>query len=416
MEKFLSETLNTIGENKISSEILAELVYMYRTIMSMNSAWQSIATELVYNSIKSHLNLQSIEINDTHQMNQLIGSLSILGGYIESYHLGSLIKIQMNDEPALALIIEIDETKKPYVIQYFEKNQIESMPIDKLQLQIDVLPPNCNDSILDTLGNFIQIDTSENNTLMLLQLKRRSMSVLYHLLNDKKLIEIFMNKPYASILAKLCLLTEKTRRQPKDLKVFNQHHLEQYSLSLDKCEIIEDKDSIPTIDSDNSFIWNTKEIIRDQLILDALSIPVNGWKPYASQSEIESFKKGRIGNEEISIVSMPRNIVDLQIIEECGNKHKFRGRIAPNYETTRVSFPTFILDNLQLTEGKWYYCVRFRDLQSGPGPGPGPGPGGTGSGTGTKILLFTGTGSGTGTKILILPGPGPGPKFSSWSR
>ena len=169
-----------------------------------------------------------------------------------------------------------------------------------------------------------------------------------------------MDKPYAPILAKLCLLTEKIRHQPKDLQLFNRRHLEQYCLSLDQCQVVEEKDhSIPTTDSKDLFIWNTKGFPRDQAILDALAIPVNGWKPYASQSEIELLGKGRIGDEEISIVPVPRNIVDLKAIEECGNKHRFRGRIAPDSETAHVRFPTFVLDNLRLTEGKWYYCVRL---------------------------------------------------------
>ena len=199
IEKFLSETLNTISEEKTSVEIQAELIDMYRIIMSIDSSWRAAATDLVLHSINSYLNVSSIETNDRNQINQLSASLSILGGSIESYRLGSLVKIDMNDEGALALMIEIDQTEKPYVIQYFETNQIESVSTDKLRLECAVLPPNSNDSILDTLGDFIQIDTSKNDTLIFSQLKRRSLSVLYHLLTNKRSIEIFMNKPYASV-------------------------------------------------------------------------------------------------------------------------------------------------------------------------------------------------------------------------
>ena len=45
-----------------------------------------------------------------------------------------------------------------------------------------------------------------------------------------------MKKPYASIIAKLCLFIIKNHRQPTDLRVFNKQHLEQYCLSLDTCE------------------------------------------------------------------------------------------------------------------------------------------------------------------------------------
>ena len=368
IKNFLIEVLNSINESTTS----AELIYMYRTIMSIDSSWQLIATEFVFDSIKSYLNLNSIETNDPNEMNRLLASLCILGGYIEPYRLGSIVKVEMDkkimsDEPSFALIIEID-SETSYTIQYFQTNQIESISKDKLQVEIDVPPPNLlllpipNDSIIDLLGDFIQIDTSTSQSILLLQLKRRCISILYYLLNDKKLIEIFMNKPYASMIAKLCVL-DKTYRQPTDLREFNKQHLEQYSLSLDTCERlkkiieIENKESILSDDK-----WNMNEINCNQLIIDTLSTSVlkyNGWKPYVSNEEMDYFKQGRIGKEEISIVPIPRNIMKSEAIQECGIKHRFRGRIAPDYENANTYFPTFIIDNLQLSEGKWYYCVRL---------------------------------------------------------
>ena len=362
IEKFLMEVLNSISDSTTAQEIKAELIFMYRTIMSIKSSWQIISTEFVFDTIKLNLNLNPIE------MNKLLSSLFILGGYIEPYRLGSIVK-KTNDDSSLALIIEIDSNANDisYTIQYLQTNEIESVSMDKLQLEIDVSPPNLLllpvsiDAILDILGDFIQIDTSTNESLLLLKLKRHCFSIFYHILNEKKLVEIFMDKPYASVIAKLCVsnLLEKTRRQLSDLRVFNKQHLEQYCLSLDNCERlkqiiqIEKKDKTSTIDK--------SEINPDQLVIDTLSTSVlkyNGWKPYASKEDLNVFKNGRIGSDEITINSIPRNIFGPEIIQECGTKHRFRGRIVTGTNPTSYYFPTFTIDNLQLTEGKWYYCVR----------------------------------------------------------
>ena len=376
IEKFLIEVLNTIGENGISQEILAELVYMYRTIMSVNSSWQLMAAEIVFDSIQSHLNLNSIESNDTHQMNKLLASLCIVGGYIEPYRLGSIVKAEIDkettDEPLPALIIEIDpNAESPYTVQYLQKNQIESVIMDKFQLDIDVPPPNLlslpisKDSVLDTLGHFIQIDTTTSNSLVLLELKRRCVSILHYLLNDKILVELFMEKPYASVLAKLCICDSQLLT---DLRAFNKPHLEQYCLSLDTCERLKQIKETENLTETNEKLnssptsWSVNEINRDPLIMNALSVPASkygGWKPYASEEEIKFFRQGRLGKDEISLVSFPRHIADPEAVLECGTKHRFRGRIEPKEENTRLSFPTFFLDNLQLSEGKWYYCIRL---------------------------------------------------------
>ncbi|CAF4352488.1 unnamed protein product [Rotaria sp. Silwood2] len=208
-------------------------------------------------------------------------------------------------------------------------------------------------SLFDALGYIIQVDTSTTESLILLELKRRSMSTLDYLLNDKNLVEIFIEKPYASIIAKLSMHDSlfKNHSLPVDLRLFNQKHLEQYCLSLDTCvrsnEIIETKNSSSNDETtqdtiimqnpdDTPFtIWNHDEFNQNLLIVNALSISAlkyNGWKPYTSKSEIEPFENGRIGDKEISIVSLPRGL---------------------NLTTGRIAgiFPTVIVDDLQLTEG-----------------------------------------------------------------
>ena len=364
IDKFLTDSLKTIGQKDTSSEILEELIDMYHSIMSINSSWKTLASGFIFDSIRSYLNLTSIEMNESNEMNQLTASLAILGGFIPSFRLGSIVNIGSNDEAPLALIINIniEESNKTYQIQYFQTNEIEIVSIDKLQHADDILPPLTDDSILDTLGEFIQTDSSKTNSLMFIQLKRRVISVLYHLLTKKNFIEIFMEKPYATILAQLAF-SNSSMTLPKDLRVFNQEHLEQYSLSLDRCTITDDQpvdeDSTPTTSSANISIWNPKAITPNPLISAALSVPINGWKAYASQPEIEPFKKGRMGPNEMSIVPVPENAVTMEAIEECGNKHQFRGRLAPTHQNAHNHDPTFVFDHLYLTEGNWYYCVRL---------------------------------------------------------
>ena len=64
-------------------------------------------------------------------------------------------------------------------------------------------------------------------------------------------------------------------------------------------------------------IWNDDEINHDQLIIDSLSTSVlkyNGWKPYVSKEEIEFFKKGRIGNDEIQLFQCHVHIANTEAI------------------------------------------------------------------------------------------------------
>ena len=82
IENFVVEILNTIGENIVSPVVLSELIYFYRTIMSVSSSWQTKASQLVWNSIKSSLNLISLENNDADEMKTLLGSLRVLGVYM----------------------------------------------------------------------------------------------------------------------------------------------------------------------------------------------------------------------------------------------------------------------------------------------------------------------------------------------
>ncbi|CAF1293234.1 unnamed protein product [Rotaria sordida] len=417
MKNLLDEFLLSIGNNftkqNMTSETINELINIYRIIISIKSPWQMMAIQFVYNSIISCVNeikMKSLKIIDTIEMNHVFASLSILGGSIPQYYLGTIVRVYPDTESNefdLALIIDINPENQnsdssevlPYFIQYLQTNKTEWIAAEKLQIQVDNLPlnlfisTNINDSntiihsLLDALGYIIQIDTSTTESLILLELKRRSMSSLDYLLNDKKLVEIFMEKPYASVIAKLsmhaCLF--KKHLLPADLRLFNQKHLEKYCLSLDASvwsnEIIETENDNYTIsNNDNqSFqsttiiqnpddtlltVWNHDEFNQNSMIVDALSISAlkyNGWKPYASKSEIKSFEHGRIGDKEISIVSIPRNSVDSNLLEECGDKHRFKGKI--NLTTGRLFgvFPTFIVDDLQLTEGKWYYCVRLPD-------------------------------------------------------
>ncbi|CAF3840928.1 unnamed protein product [Rotaria sordida] len=409
IETFFKEILSCIGNSFTSQQpplyIITELIYFYRTVMSMKSSWQMMATKLIFDTIissQNKINLELFKTDDKNQMNCLIASLCILGGYIQPYCLASIVKVyndEDNNEFQLALIIETNmntnDSDLPdglsYVIQYLETNKIETVTIDKLQIEIDVPPPNLlllpniNEtniaihSLFDALAYFIQIDTLKKEPVLLLQLQRHSMAVLCHILNDKTLIDIFMQKPYASIIIKLSISDSMSEnyRQLSDLQLMNKQHLEQYCLSLDTYlrlneivhydngnsnELLHDMIVVNSKHKSSAYIWNHDQINRNQLIVNALSTSVfkyNGWKPYASEIEIESFKSGRIGSNELRIVPMPLDTSDSRVFEECGNNHKFKGRVSPSLENTKTSFPTYIIDDVRVSEGKWYYCVKI---------------------------------------------------------
>ncbi|CAF3541029.1 unnamed protein product [Rotaria sordida] len=405
MNKLLNNFLFSIGDSytsqAIASETVTELIYIYRTIMSYKSPWQMMATQLIFDSIISssnNIDLKSLETMDTKQWTYLLASLYILGGYIQPYGLGSIVKIYTNEENneyELGIIIDIDMNARDqatpdtlsYFIQYLQENKTEWVTIDKLEVKVDVSPPNLltlpnmNDSnlaihsLFDTLGYIIQIDISSNDSLRLLQLKRYSITTLYRILSSNQIIDIFMQKPYASSIAQLSIrdLFGEVNFQPIDLRLFNRSHLEQYSFSLDRCERLKQivlsnhnniNDRITTdIQASSSFdIYNKVDIKSDQSIVNTSSTNTmiyNGWKPYASNIEIELYKKGRIGSSEISIVPFPREVAGLDVIGECGNKHQFKGRIYMNHSNYHKGFPSFIVENLELNEGSWYYCVKL---------------------------------------------------------
>ncbi|CAF3247686.1 unnamed protein product [Rotaria socialis] len=70
------------------------------------------------------------------------------------------------------------------------------------------------------------------------------------------------------------------------------------------------------------------------------------------------FETSRLGNNEINITSVPA-IDNLSALEECGIKHKFKGRINIRDETGNIRYRTFIPDGIELHEGKWYFCVKL---------------------------------------------------------
>lgn len=332
IEKFLNDSLI------LQNNIINELINIYRIIISKKSPWQIIGLELILNSIKNNLN------------NKLIGSLCILGGYIQPFSLNSIVKIynnKQNEKFQLGIIIEIDSSS--YIVQYFDNNQIESVKKNQLEIEIDINPPNLfflpnsNElihSIFDKLANSIE---NESNSL---QIKRRSILTLYYLLNNSKLIEIFMEKSYASILSKLTI--SNTKQQTINLSHFNKQDLEQYSLILEK-----------NFQNNN---YSPSEIIRDENLVDYLSTSVkkyNGWKPYVTRREFQLLNQGRLGNNQMSIVPMPKNTANPQVLQECGNKHRFKGKIFSTTENTNVRFATFILENLRVKQGNWYFCVKI---------------------------------------------------------
>ncbi|CAF3325918.1 unnamed protein product [Rotaria socialis] len=394
VENLLTDILLTIGQNfnllettKTSLDIVIELVYIYRTMISQNSPWQKVATKFIVDAIKSstNFNFASLESVDIRQINLFLASLCILGGYIRPYCLGSTVEIFVANrsihELESATIIEINASAldtdstdiTPYFVQYSSTNQTEWVSSNQLRIMTDVLPPNlvllpmddAVHTILDTLGYLAQIDTTSIDSLLLLQIKRRAITAFYPLLNNKATIDIFMQKPYASIIAKLSISVDSVdsinATQANDLRLFNRLHLEQYDLSLDKCErtqqIVEDAQNMVRTANE----WNQMKIIRDSNALQILS-PTDSieetWKPIASKRLLQSYRRGRIGTDDIRIVSLPANDT-LPALEECGDKHKFKGRINITDDTNTIRYPTFILDGVEFTEGNWYFCVKL---------------------------------------------------------
>ncbi|CAF3684272.1 unnamed protein product, partial [Rotaria sordida] len=395
IENLLTKILFSIGQNfnlleteKIDLDIIIEFIYIYRTIISYNSPWQKFATKLLVDAIKScmNFNFTSLETVELQQMNFFLASICILGGYVRPYCLGSTVEIYPTDisihELQSAIIIEVNMDAlesdssgiKPYLVQYATMNQTEWVSSNQLRIIDDVQLPNLSllpidnavHIILDTLGFLAQtIDASTIDSLILLDIKCRVIKALYDILNYKQVIEIFMQKSYASIIAKLSTsmdhLDSIRSTIPNDLRLFNRLHLEQYYLSLDryarKNQIVENKFDI----IHNKNRWNQMKIIRDPIILQYLSEASStneDWKPIASKSEIKSYKEGRLGNNDIHIISVPAND-NLPTLEECGIKHKFKGRVNITNDTGDIRYPTFIPDGIELNEGKWYFCIKL---------------------------------------------------------
>jgi len=125
-----------------------------------------------------------------------------------------------------------------------------------------------------------------------------------------------------------------------------------------KNQIVENKLDIIIRNKNGS---NQMKIIRDPIISQYLSETSSidqDWKPIASKSEIKSYKKGRLGNYDIQIISVPTND-NIPVFEECGIKHKFKGRVNINDDIGNIRYRTFVPADIELNEGKWYFCVRL---------------------------------------------------------
>ncbi|CAF1186262.1 unnamed protein product [Adineta ricciae] len=358
-------------------EISIELIYIIRTIISTPSSGQSIAIQLIFKLILSNVNLKSPD-----QIDSLFSCLSILGGCMYPYCLSSIVRVYSDDQSIrdteLAVIIDIDQNAldvnaqnaRPYVIQYGQTNKTESIGGNRIRVEVDVSPASFDEtigSIFDALISFIQTETSTIEPLLLIELKRRSIATLYRLLKNKKSIDIFLQKSYASVLAKLSTsdLYTNIDHHPVGLVLSNKRHLEQYCLSLDRCkqtkQIIDDQMD-DTKDKCVLTHWNDHPIHQDHLTEELLATSLSSdyqWKPVVSKKDMQFYRHGRIGPDEIEIVPMPLTITKTWFPEASGTAHRFLGRIYLISESDNVSIVTFVLNNLRLSEGKWYYCVRL---------------------------------------------------------
>ncbi|CAF3766781.1 unnamed protein product, partial [Rotaria socialis] len=200
-------------------EIVAELIYIYRTRMSRKSSWQLIATQLVFDSVNT-IDWKSLETIDNKQWNYLLAYFYTLGGYTESYGIGSVLNIckyKENNEFYLGVIIDIvrialDHVSLDtlsYLIHNLQGNYTEWCAIDDLEIKVDVSPTdllalsNTIHSLLDTLGYIIQIDVSLSNSFRRLQPKRYCITARYRVLNQNLIIDIFMRKSYAPYIGQL---------------------------------------------------------------------------------------------------------------------------------------------------------------------------------------------------------------------
>ncbi|CAF5029387.1 unnamed protein product, partial [Rotaria sp. Silwood1] len=163
VKKFLEDSLLTIAKgirsHQIKVEIITELIYIYRTIISNKSPWQMIAIQMIFYIITT--GFKSFELINTDQINNLLATLSILSGCIHPFCLGAIAQVYVDDQTnnndrQIAMILEIDSnalknsttTKtdvKPYFLQYYEINQTSWVTNDQLRIELDVLSPNLLD-------------------------------------------------------------------------------------------------------------------------------------------------------------------------------------------------------------------------------------------------------------------------------
>lgn len=177
MNNFLTNILFSI--DKMTLEITTELIYIYRTIMSSKSPWQTLSVQLILDTIASNVkSFQSID--------NLLASLCVLGGYIQPFCLGSIVEVHDMDETQLGVIIDIDKNardlnttdKRPYFVQCIETNKTQWFSANQLRIEVDVFSPNLlelpNASefiniLFDALAYFIQSDISSIDSLLLLK-------------------------------------------------------------------------------------------------------------------------------------------------------------------------------------------------------------------------------------------------------
>ncbi|CAF1187418.1 unnamed protein product [Rotaria sp. Silwood1] len=131
-----------------------------------------------------------------------------------------------------------------------------------------------------------------------------------------------------------------------DLRLLNKRHLEQYVLSLDRCEY--SRQIIETANRSPSLVWN-------HFAYEANTTNASR----AFKRDMEQFRQGRIGDDDIHIAPVPAQLNGQWMIEECGMNHRFPGRVCLISENGQSYTATFVVDKLRLTKGNWYFCIRL---------------------------------------------------------
>ncbi|CAF2987766.1 unnamed protein product [Rotaria sp. Silwood2] len=82
---FFNDILFSIGDHcclqNTTNEIITELFYIYRTIISYKSSWQLMAIQTIKDTII--LNLELFEFINSNKINSTLGSLFVVGGYTQ---------------------------------------------------------------------------------------------------------------------------------------------------------------------------------------------------------------------------------------------------------------------------------------------------------------------------------------------